>query len=117
MGSVVGAFMGGGGLAGPTKQAAGFSNTVNRSTVDAAVVKILGSNKIPTPIYTLPTARSQAAATNIAQAQSFLSNSPGGGSAVDISAGLASGQLSPAQVRDAVLAQRAAQNPPSNYDS
>jgi len=117
LGSVIGAFMGGGGLAGQTKQAAGFSNTVNRSTVDAAVVKILGSNKIPTPIYTLPTVRSQAAATNIAQAQSFLSNSPGGGSAVDISAGLASGQLSPAQVRDAVLAQRAAQNPPSNYDS
>jgi hypothetical protein len=116
LGSVIGAFMGGGGLAGPTKQAAGFSNTVNRSTVDAAVVKILGSNKIPTPIYTLPTARSQAAATNIAQAQSFLSNSPGGGSAVDISAGLASGQLSPAQVRDAVLAQRAAQDPPSNYN-
>jgi hypothetical protein len=117
VGSVIGAFMGGGGLAGQTKQAAGFSNTVNRSTLDAAVVKILGNSKIPTPIYTLPTARSQAAATNITQAQSFLSNSPGGGSAVDISAGLASGQLSPAQVRDAVLAQRAAQNPPSNYDS
>jgi hypothetical protein len=117
LGSIAGAFMGGGGLAGQTKQAAGFSNTVNRSTLDAAVVKILGSNKIPNPIYALPTARSQAAATNIAQAQSFLSNSPGGGSAVDISAGLASGQLSPAQVRDAVLAQRAAQNPPNNYDS
>ena len=116
LGSVIGAFMGGGGLAGPTKQAAGFSNTVNRSTVDAAVVKILGNSKIPTPIYTLSTARSQAAATNITQAQSFLSNSPGGGSAVDISAGLASGQLSPAQVRDAVLAQRAAQDPPSNYN-
>ena len=116
LGSVIGAFMGGGGLAGQTKQAAGFSNTVNRSTLDAAVVKILGNSKIPTPIYTLSTARSQAAATNITQAQSFLSNSPGGGSAVDISAGLASGQLSPAQVRDAVLAQRAAQNPPSNYN-
>jgi len=116
LGSVVGAFMGGGGLAGQTKIAAGFSNTVNRSTLDAAVVKILGSNKIPNPIYVLPTARSQAAATNVAQAQSFLSNSPGGGSAVDISAGLASGQLNPAQVRDAVLAQRAAQNPPSNYN-
>ena len=116
LGSVVGAFMGGGGLAGPTKQAAGFSNTVNRSTLDAAVVKILGNSKIPTPIYTVPTAKSQAASTNITQAQSFLSNSPGGGSAVDISAGLASGQLSPAQVRDAVLAQRAAQDPPSNYN-
>ena len=116
LGSVVGAFMGGGGLAGPTKQAAGFSNTVNRSTLDAAVVKILGNSKIPTPIYTVSTARSQAASTNITQAQSFLSNSPGGGSAVDISAGLASGQLSPAQVRDAVLAQRAAQDPPSNYN-
>ena len=108
--------MGGGGLAGQTKQAAGFSNTVNRSTLDAAVVKILGNSKIPTPIYTVSTAKSQAASTNITQAQSFLSNSPGGGSAVDISAGLASGQLSPAQVRDAVLAQRAAQNPPSNYN-
>ena len=73
--------MGGGGLAGPTKQAAGFSNTVNRSTLDAAVVKILGNSKIPTPIYTLPTARSQAASTNITQAQSFLSALPGSGSA------------------------------------
>ena len=81
LGSVVGAFMGGGGLAGPTKQAAGFSNTVNRSTLDAAVVKILGNSKIPTPIYTLPTARSQAASTNITQAQSFLSALPGSGSA------------------------------------
>ena len=77
LGSVVGAFMGGGGLAGQTKQAAGFSNTVNRSTVDAAVVKILGSNKIPTPTYVLPTAKSLAASTNITQAQNVLSSIQG----------------------------------------
>jgi len=77
LGSVVGAFMGGGGLAGQTKQAAGFSNTVNRSTLDAAVVKILGSNKIPTPVYVLPTAKSLAASTNITQAQNVLSSIQG----------------------------------------
>ena len=77
LGSVVGAFMGGGGLAGPTKQAAGFSNTVNRSTLDAAVVKILGNSKIPTPIYTVPTAKSQAASTNITQANNVLAGLQG----------------------------------------
>jgi hypothetical protein len=77
LGSVVGAFMGGGGLAGQTKQAAGFSNTVNRSTLDAAVVKILGNNKIPTPVYVLPTAKSQAASTNITQANNVLSGLQG----------------------------------------
>jgi hypothetical protein len=77
LGSVVGSFMGGGGLAGQTKQAAGFSNTVNRSTLDAAVVKILGSNKIPTPVYVLPTAKSQAASTNITQANNVLAGLQG----------------------------------------
>ena len=77
LGSVVGAFMGGGGLAGPTKQAAGFSNTVNRSTLDAAVVKILGNSKIPTPIYTVPTAKSQADSTNITQANNVLAGLQG----------------------------------------
>ena len=77
LGSVVGAFMGGGGLAGPTKQAAGFSNTVNRSTLDAAVVKILGNSKIPTPIYTVSTAKSQAASTNITQANNVLAGLQG----------------------------------------
>jgi len=77
LGSVIGAFMGGGGLAGPTKQAAGFSNTVNRSTLDAAVVKILGNSKIPTPIYTVSTAKSQAASTNITQANNVLAGLQG----------------------------------------
>ena len=69
--------MGGGGLAGQTKQAAGFSNTVNRSTLDAAVVKILGNSKIPTPIYTVSTAKSQAASTNITQANNVLAGLQG----------------------------------------
>ena len=77
VGSVIGAFMGGGGLAGQTKQAAGFSNTVNRSTLDAAVVKILGNSKIPTPIYTVSTAKSQAASTNITQANNVLAGLQG----------------------------------------
>jgi len=77
VGAVLGAFGGGGGLSGQTKQAAGFSNTVNRATVDVAVAKILGSNKIPTPIYEYPSIKSQAAATNITQAQNVLSGLQG----------------------------------------
>jgi hypothetical protein len=78
----IGGFLGGGGLAGQTRQAAGFSNTVNRAVVDVAVLKILGSNKIPAPRYTYPSLRALGAANNIAQAQRFLSLLPGSGSSV-----------------------------------
>jgi hypothetical protein len=71
--------------------------------------RIKGQENTVAPVSASLSDKTTSVATNIAQAQSSQSNSPGGGSAVDISAGLASGQLTPAQVRDAVLAQRAAQ--------
>jgi len=77
LGSVLGAFGGGGGMAGQTVHAAGFNNTVNRSTVDSAVVRILGSNKIPSPIYEYPSASSKAQITNVTQAQNVLSGLQG----------------------------------------
>ena len=76
LGSVLGGF-GGGGLAGQTIRAAGFNNTVNRAVVDSAVIRILGSSKIPPPIFQYPSKSSQAASTNITQAQNVLSSLQG----------------------------------------
>lgn len=49
----LGSLFGGGGdsLVSATKVAAGFTNTVNRSVVDAAVKRVLGNAKIPTPQF------------------------------------------------------------------
>jgi hypothetical protein len=41
-------------LVSPTKVAAGYSNTVNRSVVDAATTRILGDAKIPVPQFQYP---------------------------------------------------------------
>ena len=41
-------------LVSPTKVAAGYSNTVNRSVVNAAVTRILGDAKIPVPQFEYP---------------------------------------------------------------
>ena len=41
-------------LVSPTKVAAGYSNTVNRSVVDAATTRILGDAKIPIPQFQYP---------------------------------------------------------------
>jgi len=55
LGDIGGLFGGGGdGLVSSTQVAAGYNNTVNRSTVDVAVVKILGNSKIPTPSFDYP---------------------------------------------------------------
>jgi len=59
--------------------AAGFEGTVDRSTVNAAFTKLVGSDKIPTPTFS-PQAVSTASLENAAkQAKSLLSTSiPGG---------------------------------------
>jgi hypothetical protein len=64
------------------EKAAGFSNTVNRATVDVAMVKIFGSNKIPIPSLgaTTPDSASIGAALDIAKAQSVLKDLQGQGS-------------------------------------
>jgi hypothetical protein len=58
-------------LVASVQKAAGFSNTVNRATVDVAMVKIFGSNKIPVPGLgaAVPDSASLAAALDIGAAQ------------------------------------------------
>lgn len=60
-------------LVSATKVAAGFSNTVNRQTVDAAVTRILGNSKIPTPSFEFPSALTAGINADILQAQKKLS--------------------------------------------
>jgi hypothetical protein len=64
------------------QKAAGFSGTVNRATVDVAMVKVFGSNKIPVPSLgaNLPDSSSIAAALDIGQAQTILKDLKGQGS-------------------------------------
>jgi hypothetical protein len=59
-------------LVSATKVAAGYSNTVNRQTVDAAVNRILGNAKIPTPSFEFPSIGSSAIAADIKYAQQQL---------------------------------------------
>ena len=72
----IGGLFGGGGdsLVSSTQVAAGYNNTVNRSTVDTAFRKILGSSKIPNPVFDYPSANSPSSgsAQDIAFAQSQI---------------------------------------------
>jgi hypothetical protein len=65
-------FSGSGELVSGTQVAAGFNNTVNRKTVDAAVTRILGNNKIPSPGFEYPSPAVLAERLDIAQAQNIL---------------------------------------------
>jgi hypothetical protein len=67
-------FGGGGDLVSGTQVAGGFNNTVNRSTVDAAFARIVGSSKVPLPTYEYPSLPSVAQRLDISQAQNFLRN-------------------------------------------
>jgi hypothetical protein len=60
-------------LVSATKVAAGFSNTVNRQTVDAAVTRILDNPKISTPSFEFPSALTAGINADILQAQNKLS--------------------------------------------
>ena len=59
-------------LVSATKVAAGFSNTVNRQTVDAAVSRLIGNSKIPTPSFEFPSKLTAGINADIALAQSKL---------------------------------------------
>ena len=72
LGSLGSLFGGGGDLVSGTQVAAGFSNTVNRTTVDAAFGRILGSTKVPLPNFTYPSLPSIASRLDISLAQNFL---------------------------------------------
>lgn len=52
--------------------AAAFNNTVNRATVDAAFTRIIGSEKIATPSFEIPSLASLGVDADIAKAKSFL---------------------------------------------
>ena len=69
-------------LVASVQKAAGFSGTVNRATVDVAMVKVFGSNKIPVPSLgaNLPDSSSIAAALDIGKAQTVLKDLKGQGS-------------------------------------
>jgi hypothetical protein len=75
-------FGGAGDLVSGTQIVAGFNNTVNRKTLDAAFNRILGSTKIPVPVYEYPSLPSVSARLDIAQAQNFLKNIQGQGQAL-----------------------------------
>jgi hypothetical protein len=72
LGPVAGLFGGGGDLVSGTKLAAGFTNTVNRKTVDAAVVRVLGNDKIPVPQFDFPSLASVGDKRDISLANNFL---------------------------------------------
>jgi hypothetical protein len=72
--SIGGIFGGGGDLVSGTQVAGGFNNTVNRQTVDAAFVRIVGSSKVPLPSYQYPSASETGPRLDILQAVNFLKN-------------------------------------------
>jgi hypothetical protein len=74
IGAVGSLFGGGGDLVSGTSVAGGFNNTVNRATLDAAFARIVGSAKVPLPVYQYPSLASLAPRLDIQQALSFLSN-------------------------------------------
>jgi hypothetical protein len=74
IGAVGDLFGGGGDLVSGTAVAGGFNNTVNRTTVDAAFARIVGSSKVPLPVYQYPSLASLAPRLDIQQAVNFLRN-------------------------------------------
>ena len=70
-------FKGGvGDLVAKVETAAGFTNTVNRGTLDVAFSKIIGSSKVPLPAFELPSVNSISlnALTDVSAASNILQN-------------------------------------------
>jgi hypothetical protein len=86
-GALGGLFGGGGDLVSGTQVAAGFNNTVNRATVDAAFQRTLGSIKIPLPVFQYPGPVASAPRLDIQQAQNFLKNLQNQGQSIVAGAG------------------------------
>ena len=61
------------GLIAGIQPAAAFSNTVNRSTLDAAVVRVIGSSLINPPMYAMPSIESLGISADIGAATRILS--------------------------------------------
>lgn len=77
IGAVGDLFGGGGDLVSGTAVAGGFNNTVNRATVDAAFGRIVGSNKVPVPIFQYPSIAAIGPRLDIQQAFNFLRGQTG----------------------------------------
>jgi hypothetical protein len=56
------------------KKGAAFTNTVDRASVDAAVGRVIGSGKIPTPTFEIPNVASLGVTQDIAAAQAQLAS-------------------------------------------
>jgi hypothetical protein len=85
LGAIGGLFGGGGDdLVSGTKVAAGYSNTVNRATLDVAMTKIIGSSKVPTLIYDYPSKNSISlnASADVTAAANILQNLKSQGGAI-----------------------------------
>jgi hypothetical protein len=85
LGAIGGLFGGGGDeLVSSTQVAAGYSNTVNRGTLDVALLKIIGSPKVPLPIFEYPSPGSISLNANkdILAASNILQNLRGLGGTV-----------------------------------
>jgi hypothetical protein len=77
LGNLGSLFSGGGDLVSGVQAAAGFNNTVNRQTVDAAFKRVLGSAKIPVPNFEYQSLSGISSRLDISQAQSILKNLEG----------------------------------------
>jgi hypothetical protein len=64
------------------KKAAAFANTVDRSTVDTAVTRVIGSEKIPSPTYELPNKLAEGIKQDLAKAQEVLKTAQQTGQAI-----------------------------------
>lgn len=64
------------------KKAAAFNNTTDRSTVDTATTRIIGSEKIPSPSYELPNLQSLGITQDLAKAQEVLKTAQQTGTAI-----------------------------------
>ena len=82
--AVGGLFGGGDSLVSATRVAAGYSNTVNRATVDAAFTRLLGDSKIPGTVFDYPSKNSISlnASADITAAKNILQGLQGQGQAL-----------------------------------
>jgi hypothetical protein len=70
------------GLVSGVQPGAAFNNTVDRSTVDAAVTRMIGSDKIQSPSFELPSLASIGTSKDLAQAQNFLKTAQEAGQSI-----------------------------------
>ena len=82
------------GLVSGVQKAPAFTNTVDRATLDAAVTRVIGSDKIASPTFELPSPTSLGISADISQAKNLLSQAQTAGSGL---LGQAQGTLAQAQ--------------------